>query len=167
MTNQTNTNQTKTIEGDVIMKDYKEMKWVEIVAYAKEMGINTGHKKRIDIEAELDALANKEVIVPAGDMSSDKYYPEEQTETKTETSAPKTAKQVLEEKILAAINHASFDATYNNQPVRYIMTKSLFTVVKYNLPKSLRNDNNVNQVIAGLIKQKKLYNCKPNFYGVF
>lgn len=137
------------------MKNYKEMNWKDVVAYAKELGINTGHKKRIDIELELDAISDKVIEVPVGDMSNDKYYPETNV----------SAKSLTETNILKAINKASFDATYNNVAVRYIMTKSLRSIIRYNLAVALRTEANINKVIDGLTKNV-LYTCNDKFYGV-
>ena len=169
-------NKTKMEDG--IMKDYTKMKWVELVAYAKEMGINTRHKKRFQIELELDGIYDKiadalteGIDVPVGDTSTDKYYPELQKEEDIKedvvtVDAKIDQKKLMEQNIIAAIKRASFNATYNNIPVVYVMTKSLQTIVKYNLAEHLRTEDNITKVIKGLVKNNILYPCNKRFYGV-
>lgn len=76
-------NNTVTVNNTTMevstMKNYTTMNWNEIVAYAKERGINTGRKKRTVIEAELIALDGV-IITVSGDMTTDKYYPELQAD---------------------------------------------------------------------------------------
>lgn len=153
--NETTNNNTMMME-EITMKNYKEMKWVEVVAYAKELGINTGHKKRIEIETDIEEYFSNQNVVPVGDMSSDKYYSELQEEKE----------QSIEEKIMAAINRAKFNATYNSQAVTYIMSTALKTIVKYNLKEELRTDAIVERVIQKMINKGILYKCNRRFYGV-
>lgn len=55
--------------------------WQEFRAVMKEAGINPGTKKYSELVEEYNALPkDNAIIVPVGDMSSDKYYPELQKE---------------------------------------------------------------------------------------
>jgi hypothetical protein len=170
MTNTTIKTNNEAINNTMIMEDgtmmnYKEMKWVEVVAYAKGLGINTGHKKRVEIESDIETYFANQNVVPVGDMSSDKYYPELQEEQPEEKKS-----ETIEEKITAAINRAKFNATYNNTPVTYIMTKSLKTIIKYNLKEEHRKhaqvDAIVERVIQKMVTKGVLYKCNDKFYGV-
>lgn len=163
-TNQINNETINSIEKENnTMKDYLSMNWRELVSYAKEMGINTGFKKKVDIISELNDMHDKiadGIITVAGDMSADKYYPESQQEPVVDKKA------LAEQKIIAAINRAGYNATYNNMAVRYIMANSLHTIVKYNLDSVIRTEENIAKVIAGLIKNNILYKCNNRFYGI-
>jgi hypothetical protein len=184
MKNQNTTVTTNnTIMEGTTMKNYKEMSWNEVVAYAKELGINPGHKKRVVIEEEIEDLIvkmfEKQIVivntqqdfitVPVGDMSTDKYYPALQTEEPVAVDAHVDTKALMEQKIKAAIKNASYNATYNNMAVVYINADSLNTIIKYNLPKHRRDDISIDKVITGLINANILYKCnskKREIYGV-
>lgn len=171
---ETNNKTTMKEEDDIMTTttmnatvNYKEMKWVDILAYAKILGINTGHKKRVQIEDEIETYfesLTEDNTVPVGDMSSDKYYPELQKEQPKEEIKP--TKEIVQDKIIKAINVAKFNATYHNVPVTYIMTKSLNTIIKYNLAEPLRTEENIQKVISGMVKKNVLYKCNNKFYGV-
>lgn len=117
-----------------------------------------------------------EEVVPVGDFSSDKLVIV--VPTKEEKS---TQKELLEQAILATVRQISFEATYNQAPVRYVKTKSLFTAIlnkvsimnhpKYasftKAQKIEMNQNRVKAVITGLIKEEKLTVCKGrDFYAL-
>lgn len=101
---------------------------------------------------------NEAVVTPSGDFGGDNYYPELQQEQAQETPVQQepTTKEVMQTKILDAIRRAMFDATYHNAPVKYIKNQALYTIIKYNLPKELQTEANIDKVIKGMFKQRIL-----------
>jgi nicotinate-nucleotide pyrophosphorylase len=67
--------------------------WQEFRVAMKEVGINTGTKTYEQLVEEYNALPKCEVV-PVGDMSQDKYYPEEQKEAQVSEEVKVEVKHV-------------------------------------------------------------------------
>lgn len=112
--------------------------WQEFRAVMKEAGINTGTKSYTQLVEEYNALpAEKEtaVIVPVGDMSSDKYYPELQ-EIQEEKKPEKKATEITIDRkhgdfLVRNIMRASFVASKgDSKGKRIIIMRKLFGIIK-------------------------------------
>lgn len=156
MTNTTIKTNNETINNTMMMEDgtmmnYKEMKWVEVVAYAKGLGINTGHKKRVEIESDIETYFANQNVVPVGDMSSDKYYPELQEEQPKEMTD-------VETRILESINAAKYESKYSTG-LYLIKTVSLMTCIRKNVEEKYRTDAIIKRIIQKMINKDLLSTC--------
>lgn len=146
------TNNTTVKEESIMDKKAKDYtlngainatNWQEFRAVMKEAGISTGTKTYAQLVEEYNVLTAVEetvveettVIVPVGDMSSDKYYPELQ-EIQEEKKPEKKATEITIDRkhgdfLVRNIMKASFVASKgDSKGKRIIIMRKLFGVIK-------------------------------------
>ena len=139
------TNNTTVKEESIMdkVKDYtlngtiNATTWQEFRAAMKEAGINIKNKTYTQLVEEYNALTTEKetaVIVPVGDMSSDKYYPELQ-EIQEEKKPEKKATITIDKKhgdfLVRNIMKASFLASKgDSKGKRIIIMRKLFGIIK-------------------------------------
>lgn len=99
--------------------------WQEFRVAMKEVGINTGTKTYEQLVEEYNALPKGEVV-PAGDMSSDKYYPELHVEQENKSTINKRQGNY----IMTNVVKKSFIATKgNNIGDRLVTLRKLYGII--------------------------------------
>ena len=145
------TNNTTVKEESIMNKKAKDYtlngainatNWQEFRAVMKEAGISTGTKTYAQLVEEYNVLTAVEetvveetaVIIPVGDMSSDKYYPELQEiqeEKKPEKKATITIDRKHSDFLVRNIVKASFVASKgDSKGKRIIIMRKLFGIIK-------------------------------------
>lgn len=120
-------------------KDYtlggmiKAATWQEFRVEMKKVGIDTATKTYAQLVEEYNALKTKAVITPAGDMSEDKYYPEEQTEKSDMLKNFNGIDDTHKKALIDAIVKKSFICTKeesDSKGMRIITMRKLFGIIK-------------------------------------